>query len=167
MTRDLAALTIVLAGAAALLRGLDVLPQALGEPAGGRPFARIADVERRLGERLALPAYFPQTLRWPPSRIRVGGQRPAAVIVDFGDRASFAQTIGGEREFPERLWPRGVVLDSAEIDLGASIGTIEQVLASDGRTLREVRWTRWDRSFALRSPGRAHELVQMARSVRR
>lgn len=167
MMRDLAALTIVLAGAAALLRGLDVLPQALGEPAGGRPFARIADVERRLGERLALPAYFPQTLPWPPSRIRVGGQRPAAVIVDFGDRASFAQTIGGEREIPERLWPRGVVLDSAEIDLGASIGTIEQVLASDGRTLREVRWTRWDRSFALRSPGSAQELVQMARSVRR
>jgi hypothetical protein len=161
--RDTASLVIVLAAAAVSLRGLDLLPQLLGEPAGGRPFAAIAQVERRLGERVALPAYFPSTLPWPPSRIRVGGQRPAAVVISFGDQAVLGQTIGGASEIPARLWPSGVVLESAE----TGQGTLGRVLGEDGRVFSELRWQRWDRQFALRFSGSADELVRIARSMRR
>ena len=165
--RDLASLTIVLAAAAAALRGLDLLPQVIGEPAGGRTFASIGEVERRLGERLALPAYFPRTLQWPPSRVRVGGRRPAAVIVEFGPRAMLAQTVGGAEPIPARLWPGGVVLDSEQVDLGAAAGTLDRILGEDGKTWRQLRWRRWGRQFALRSLDSTQDLVQMARSVRR
>lgn len=161
--RDTAALVIVLAAATLSLRGLDVLPQILGEPAGGRPFDGIAQVERRLGERVALPAYFPSTLPWPPSRIRVGGQRPAAVVISFGDVAVLGQTIGGAQPIPARLWPSGVVLESTE----TAHGTLGRVLAEDGRIFRELRWQRWDRQFALRFPGSTDELFRIAGSMRR
>ena len=167
LTRDAVSLAVVLACAAGVLRAADLVPQAIGEPRGGRPFARIADVERRLGERIAEPAYFPQTLQWPPSSIRVGGTRPAAVVFRLGERAVFGQTIGGAHPIPQRLWPGGVVLDSSEVDLGAVTGTLDRVLGEDGRTWNEVRWERFGRHFALRSTVAAQDLLQMARSVRR
>jgi hypothetical protein len=123
LARDLVSLLLVLALAAALLRGLDVLPQELGEPAGGRPFGSIAEVERRLGERLARPAYFPESLAWPPARLRVGGQRPATVVMGFtarsggAERLLLGQTIGGAAEMPARLWSPGWVLEAAEVRL--------------------------------------------------
>ena len=161
--RDAISLAVVLLGATGLLRALDLAPQWIGEPREGWPFARIADVERRLGERLAIPAYFPQTLRWPPTRIRVGGSRPAAVVLALGERAVFGQTIGGREAIPRRLWPEGVVLQTEPIELG----TVDRILGDDGRIWHEVRWDRWGRSFALRSLAPAPEVVQMARSVRR
>jgi hypothetical protein len=167
LTRDAVSLAVVVISAAGVLRAADVVPQIIGEPRGGRPFACIADVERRLGERVAVPAYFPETLRWPPTRIRVGGTRPAVVVLALGERAIFGQTIGSARPIPQRLWPGGVILDSERIDLGAAGGTLDRILGEDGRVWHEVRWDRWDRRFALRSLASAQDVVQMARIVRR
>ena len=173
--RDLAALAVVLGVCAGLLRGLDVLPQAIGEPAGGRPFTRVADVERRLGERLAIPAFFPQRYRWPPTRIRLAARRPAAVLLAFtaidagmaGERLWLAQTVGGRDEVPAGIWPAGVVLDSAGAQVAGEDGTLERLLGEDGRVWFQVRWEQWDRRLQLRSAGPVAELLAMARSLRR
>lgn len=173
LARDLLSLAVLLAAAAGLLRALDVLPQILGEPAGGRPFAQVTDVERRLGERLARPAYFPQTLQWPPSRIRLASGRPAAVLLAFTpagggpERLFLGQTVGGVAPLPARLWPGGVVLDTDPVELGGAAGVVERVLGEDGRVWHEVRWEHWGRLLAVRSAGSREELLTLARSMRR
>ncbi len=176
MGRDLTSLALVLALVAGGLRLLDTLPQRLAELTeyrGGRPFAQISEVERRLGERLALPAYFPQTLRWPPARIRVAGARPAQVLLAFdaatgsGERLLFAQSVGGVEEPTAPLWPDGVLLDSAGVGLQQTTGVLERLLAPDGRIWHQVRWERWGRLLVLRSAGGPEELMTLARSVRR
>jgi len=173
--RDLTSLALVLALVAAGLRLLDVLPQRLAEPKGGRDFADLAMVERRLGERLALPAYFPQTLRWPAHRIRVAGARPALVVLAFegasagGERLWFAQSVGGVEEPPADLWPEGVLLETDGVSLQQqqTTGTLERLLAPDGKIWQQVRWERWGRLLELRSTGSPEELLTLARSVRK
>src|SRR5947209_1967239 len=113
--RDLVSLALVAGAAAAALRGLDRLPDLLGEPAAGRPFTSVVAVERRVGARLLLPAYFPDTLQWPAARIRVIGHRPALVVLAFAARSEgpragaerlwLAQSIGGRRWPDEAQWP--------------------------------------------------------------
>jgi hypothetical protein len=171
--RDALSLAVVLALVAAGLRLLDLLPQRLAEPRGGRPFADVGSVERRLGERLALPAYFPQTLRWPAARIRVAGARPALVVLAFegsgaaGERLWLAQSVGGVEEPAAGLWPEGVLLEAQGVSLRDGTGTLERLLAPDGRIWQQLRWERWGRLLLLRSLGSPEELLLLARSVRK
>jgi hypothetical protein len=171
--QDLFGLAIVLLLVAALLRGLDVLPQVLGEPAGGRPFASIAEVEQRLGERLARPAYFPDRYAWPPARIRVAGRRPAAVLLAFTgrdgaeERLLFAQTVGGVGEIPDRLLPGAIRVDSSPVRIHELPARLEILRADDGTRWLQLRWEEWGRQLALRSLGSREELLLMMDSFRR
>ena len=171
--RDLTSLALVLALVVAGLRLLDLVPQRLAEPKGGRSYQDLALVERRLGERLALPAYFPQTLRWPAARIRVAGARPALVVLAFegasggAERLWLAQSVGGVEEPTADLWPEGVLLDSEGVSLQQTSGTLERLLAPDGRIWQQLRWERWGRLLLLRSTGSPEELLALARSVRK
>ena len=171
--RDLTSLALVLALVVGGLRVLDMLPQRLAEPQGGRSFGKIVEVERRLGERLALPAYFPQTLRWPPARIRVSGARPAVVVLAFeasngsGERLLLAQSVGGVEEPAAPLWPEAVLLESEGLALKETNGALERLLAPDGKIWHQVRWEHWGRQLVLRSVGTPEELVTLARSMRR
>jgi len=173
LARDLFSLVLVAGMVILALRGLDVLPQALAEPAGGVPFRRIGDVERRLGERLIVPVVFPRALRWPPARIRTAGSRPTTVLLAFTgredgvERLLFAQTVSGGGGLVERLWPGGTVLAVADSEVGGGPATVSRVLGEDGRIWHEVRWTSGERSFALRGLATADVLLQLARSARR
>jgi hypothetical protein len=172
LARDLVSLFVVLGLVSLGLRLLDLLPQRFAEPRGGRAFARIQDVERRLGERLALPAYFPQTLRWPPAQIRVAGARPAVVVLridaaEGGPRLFLAQSIGGREEPQGELWPGGVVLEETRVTLPQEGGRLSRILEPDGKIWHELRFERWERTLLLRSTLPPDELVTLARSLRK
>jgi len=167
--RDGASLLVVLGAMAALLAAIDSIPRRFFEPPGGRAFASIPELERRLGERLALPAWFPDSLRWPPARIRFASGRPASVVLGFtgseggAERLLLGQSVGGSAPLPAGLWPPGVVLDRAESD----VGRIERVQGEDGRVWHQIAWHRWGRLLALRSAGPPDELLRIARGMRR
>ena len=173
LVRDLLWLVAIVAAAAGLLRVLDLLPLSLGEPASGRPFAQIGDVERRFRERLVRPAYFPETLQWPPSRIRVASGRPAVVVLAFRGRGGgperlfLGQSVGGVASVPERLWPGGVVLASEPAQVGEAPATLERILGEDGHTWYELRWELFERQLRLRSAGSRAELFTFAHSMRK
>jgi hypothetical protein len=199
---------LVFAAAALLLRAADCAPAALGgEPRGLRRFETLQDVERATGVRVRLPAYFPDTLGWPPARIRLALGRPPVVCVQFaaasgglsaaarvgppgaGSGAApraparlpnppadarqqdgqlvVCETLGGRGRIPDRLTPRGLVLERSETSVGGRPGEIRRVSEEDGRLVHEVAWQSSDRTFRLSFSGPLQQLLLMADSIER
>jgi hypothetical protein len=175
LLRAAAWLAVVLSAAAALLAGLDGVPAWInGEARDVRLAKDLQDAERRVRARLVLPGYFPDTLDWPPQRIRVLPGAPAAVAITLSgrDRSEarlvLAQTIG-RGAVPERLLPRAGALDEAPIALGRAeggTGMLRRIVGPDGQIWRELSWTQSGRSIVVRSKGTLEELLRMARSAR-
>lgn len=172
LLRAVGLLVLVLAAAAATLAALDGVPAWVnGESRDVRLAKSLEDAERRVRARLVLPAYFPDTLQWPPQRIRVlPGQVPAVSLV-FTLRAGgeprlvITQTIGAG-EIPERLLPVAGALDESRVAVGKTPGTLRRVVGPDGEIWRELTWIHGGRTIVARSKGTLEELIRMARSAR-
>jgi hypothetical protein len=169
----LAAFTWVVGAAGATLAGLGALPGWLGgESRAVRAVASIDEAERRLGARLALPAYFPSRLAWPPAEVRVAGGRGGGaelVVVprDGGPpEVALLQSVTPGAAIPPALAGGVTVLAESRATVGARPAVRARVVA-DGLTWEELRWQDGGRSLVLRSRGGIDELFRMAHSVRR
>ncbi len=173
VARALLTLLLVTGAAAGMLAGLDAVPGWIeGEPRGVRRARSIDDAERRLRARITLPAYFPDTLRWPPSSVRLIAGVPATVALTFEARGGgaallFVQTLGGEGPVPPRLLPEAAVLQRGRLSLGDHEATLSRVIGDDGEVWNELDWTQSGARFAMRGKGSLEDLVRMARSVHR
>ena len=165
-------LTLVLGATAGALRLLDTLPSRLRhEPPGVRRVATVADAEQAVGERIWLPAYFPDTLKWPATSVTVHAGPPPTVTLAFsgpGDEVvllmveSTARRLATSLPAPrarDMLDVRSVVVDGVEATLSRFVG-------DDGRVWHDLAWTRDGRTIVLRSRGPADELLRMAASIR-
>lgn len=173
LTLVLTTLGLVLGAMVGLLRGLDSLPgYLLGEPRGGKTYRNVEEVERKLGERLLLPSYFPDTLRWPPAAIRLVSGPPLSVTLTFmgreGDEERFIvyQAFGGAGPVPPQLLPPGLVLHTTTVSVGGTAGELSRIRAEDGAIWHEIGWWREGRRMTLRFRGPVEELLKMARSMR-
>lgn len=173
IARALAAPILVLGVAAAALAAVDAVPGCLaGEPRGVRRLRSIDEAERRLRARLVLPAYFPDTLRWPPVTIRIATGSPSSVALAFAPRSGegevllVAQTIGGVGTISPALLDPGSVLDSSRVAIRGVEGNLARVIA-EGQVWNEVRWDEAGRTVALRGKTSVDDLVRMARSAHR
>ena len=172
LVRSFAAVILVLAGAAATLAALDRMPAWLtGRAHGVARVTTVTEAGRRLRARIILPAYFPETLAWPPAEILVASGPPAAAAIEIAPRDGgpprliFAQT-GGPGAVPERLLP-GTPLDSGSpIKVGDTNGRLRRVIGFDGEVWWELAWTYRSRSVVMRSKGDLDQLIEMARSAR-
>ena len=169
-----AAAWLVVVGAVMLgvLAALDAVPAWInGESRDVRLASSLEDAERRVRARLVLPAYFPDTLGWPPERIRVLDGQPPAVALQVTARGGgetrlvLAQTIG-VGEIPERLLPPAGALDEASVAIAGGQGRLRRIVGPDGQIWREVAWTQGDRTLVARSKGSLEELLRMVRSAR-
>jgi hypothetical protein len=173
MARALLVLLLVMGTTAAALSGLDAVPGWIhGQPRGLRRVASVEEAERRLKARLFLPAYFPDTLRWPPAAVRLFADSPASVGLAFEGRnggvlLQFAQTVGGEGPISPLVLPPVTVLQSSVLAMPEGEGTLARIVGEDGAIWHEVSWTRGGHRLALRGKRSVEELVRMARSVRR
>jgi hypothetical protein len=165
-------LSLVIAAAAALLRGLDALPGYLvGEPPGITKLGSIEEAERVLRGRVIVPPYFPDTLRWPPATILVHGRPPAAVALSFVDRAGEPRLLVFQSSDPDaaparELVPPTVVLQRTVVHLSGHETSLLRVLASDGEIWHEVTWTAPQRRVLLRFRGPIDQLLTIAESAR-
>jgi hypothetical protein len=167
-------LAVVVGVTGAALRALDVVARDLTEP-DEIAFASVAELERAAGERLILPAYFPESLNWPPIAIRAaGGRRPTAALLtvtgrtDGQPRLLLAQTLGGGGALPARLEPGGTVQGEEPVALpGAPDARLLRVLGADGEIWYEARWQRGGRAVLVRLRGSRAELLAMAASARK
>ena len=171
---SLAILALVLLTTAGFLKGLDGVSRTVAGVPADRSFSSVAEAERALGVRLALPSYFPETLRWPPASIRTSGRRRnVAVIVGFTareggpERLILTQTIASPGPLPSHLPPQGLVQDSQPVRIGAASGTLVRLHGVDGAIWYKLEWESRGRSLQLSSRGSLEQLFKLAESVRR
>jgi hypothetical protein len=168
--RALWTLTLVLGGAALALATLDAVPTWLhGEPRGVRRAASIEEAERRLQSKVLVPAYFPDTLRWPPSTVRLTRDDGGSVALSFlgsdGAPALFlAQTAGHDGALPPGLLGRLAVIQQQSAPLGDG-AVLARVVAEDGALWNQLEWSAAGRRFLLRGRGSLDDLIRMARSI--
>jgi hypothetical protein len=176
LLRIAATLGVVLGTTALLLAGLDKVPYLLrGVPVGVVHVADVAEAQRRMGARLLVPAYFPDTLAWPPARIDMVLGPPATVALRItnrvGDREGreeqlrIAETASGLGPLPRDLWPEAKVLHVTRVTVGDEETELLRVLTDDGVFWHELSFTLAGRRISLRSRGGVEELLRMARSM--
>ncbi|HTP50882.1 MAG TPA: hypothetical protein VMK42_09300 [Anaeromyxobacteraceae bacterium] len=168
--RALWTLALVLVGTAALLWALDAVPGWLrGEPRGVRRASTVEEAERQLRARLMLPAYFPDTYRWPPKAIRLTRDEGGSVALAFDARDGtpslfLAETVGGTGPLGAGLLPEAAVIQQQRAGLGEG-STLSRIVGEDGTLWNQLEWTAGGRHFVLRGRGPLEGLTRMARSI--
>jgi hypothetical protein len=169
----LAAFAWVTGATGVSLAGLGALPGWLGgEPRAVRTVPTVDEAERRLGARLALPAYFPSSLAWPPAEIRVAGGRGGGAELVVRPRGggepevTLLQSVTPGAPIPGPLAAGVTVLAESRTVIGTRPAIRARVVAQ-GLTWEELRWQEGGRALVLRSRGSVDELFRMAHSVRR
>lgn len=162
----------VILGACLVLALLDRLPGVLsGRPKGVLPVGTVEEAERGLRARLLLPAYFPDTLRWPPVAVDIYFGPPAAAAIAFSGRTGpdvrllLCQTIEPADSVPVKLLPPGLILASVRTRVGSDPGTLIRLQLDDGRIVHELTWQRDGRLIAVRFDGPVEQLMTLADSV--
>ncbi len=169
--RTVAGLAVVLGASAALLAGLDAVPSWIaGEARSVRRVASVAEAERRLRARLLLPGYFPDSIAWPPSSIRVAAGDPGGAALSFEGRRGGLHMLlvqtARPGEVPERLLPPATVLDDGSTALAEARASLRRIVGPDGHVWRELAWRQRGRQVVLRSRGSVEEMLRMARTTR-
>jgi hypothetical protein len=171
IVRMLVAWLVVAAAAAFGLRVADAVPRvALGVPRRVTRAASIAELERATGWRMPVPAYYPDSLAWPPVELRMhaGGsaaiwcrQRPAGGIAMI--LASAPPAAGG---VAAALLPDAVELQREEAVLGPHPALVSRVRDADGAVWQQVQWRVGGRIILIRYRGTLDQLLKMAGSIR-
>ena len=173
LPRLIGAWVLVIAAAAAVLQAVDRLPALLaGTTHGARVFNSIEDAEQAVGARIRLPGYYPEDLRWPPSRIEVSPSVPPTVVVrvagrdDGRERLVVAHCVGCTAPPPEDLVPPGEAMETTPIRVGATAAHLVRVLLGP-RELHDLWWIQDGRRITLRYSGPVGQLLLMAESLER
>lgn len=172
VVRSVQALVLLL-GVAGLLRLLDWGPRAAARDGYLRDLPTIEAVERAAGRRLALPAWFPASLPWPPARVRVLGVVPQVVALDIGPADGgtpllvLAQSVREPVPLPPSFFPPGLLLERRTIAWRAGDAQLTRFRAANGATWVELAWEQDGQAFAFRTRGSLEQLLDLAASVRR
>jgi len=163
-------LLAVLAATGAL-RVADAVPRVLLDvPRGVARPPDLASLERESGRRMPMPAYFPDSLAWPPAEVRLhsGGsaaiwcrQRPAG-----GLALILATAPAGTRPIAAAVLPPAVELQREGASLGARPASVSRVRDRDGAVWQQVEWQTPRQIILLRYRGTLDELLKIAGSVR-
>jgi len=168
LTRSLQGLVLLLA-TAATLRAIDWWPRTALESGRVHELPTLEAVERAAGRHLALPSWFPATLPWPPSRIRVVGTIPSAVALELGPepRLVLAESVRAPVAFPPEFFPAALELERRTIPWRGGEARLTRLRGEDGATWVELAWEQDGQAFAFRTRGSLEQLIDLAASVHR
>jgi len=161
-------LTVV---AAALgLRAADAVPlAALGLPRGVVNTTDLAELDRMSGRRMPVPAYYPDTLGWPPADTRLHTSGSAAMWCRRragGETALIVATAPpGEPDVAAAVLPPSVELQREAATLDSRPAVVSRVRDADGALWQQVQWRTPAQIILIRYRGTLDELMKMAGSV--
>lgn len=163
----------VMAAATATLAVLDRVPGIVaGVPARVHVYGSIEDAEAALGERIWLPGYYPEELRWPPARVEVSFSSPATVALRIASRTDgrpclvIAESIGQPAAPPPALLPPAEPMETTSVEVGRHRGTLARVLVGTTE-LHDLWWDQGERRITLRYSGAVGRLLLLAGSLER
>jgi len=169
--RMVVALLWVLGATAGTLALLGSLPGWLaGDSDEVRRVATLDEAARRLKTQLALPAYYPQRLGWPPAEVRIvtaGGGGAALRLKPrggTGPEVELLQAASPGAPVPPTLLGDVTELVQSPTTVGARPAVRARVVVH-GATWEELRWERDGRAMVLRSQGEPDELRALAQST--
>lgn len=166
------ALALLLA-TAGTLRALDWWPRSMTQAGQVREAQTIESVELAAGRRLALPAWFPRSLPWPPSRVHVQGVTPRAVALEFGSldggapQLVLASSVREQVELPADFFPAALLMESRSIPWRGGQAQLSRFWGEDGAAWVELTWEQDGQNFAYRTRGSLEQLLSLAASVHR
>lgn len=172
--RTVLAWLAIVAGSAAALKTADCLPALIaGTPQGVRVYSTLNDAEHAVGARVWLPAYYPDSLAWPPERVDAWPGPPVMVAVRVSGRADhreklvIVESLWARAAADARLLPAAPVLLSSDIRIGDRAARLDRVVAPGGEVLHDVTWDQGRRRLTLRYRGPVEELLTIADSMER
>jgi hypothetical protein len=164
-------LGLVLGTTALVLRALDSVPRLVHRQRPGvRVLPSIEVLERETGHRVKLPSYFPDTLGWPPARVRLHTRRPVSADITFLERNTkdpsliiYYELRSGEGIAPVLFFP-AVELHAARVQVDGAEADLRRLGAERGGVWHEIELPR-EQSMTMRYRGALEELLLMAGSV--
>jgi hypothetical protein len=161
---------LVVAAAAFGLRVADAVPRvALGVPRGVVTAADVAQLDRASGRRMPVPAYYPDTIEWPPSEARLHTSGSAAIWcrqrAGGGIALIVATAPGGARDIAGAVLPPSVELQRESALLGVRPAVVSRVRDTEGSVWQQVQWQAEDQIILVRYRGTLDELLKIAGSV--
>lgn len=173
LSRVIGIWVLVMVTTAVVLSALDRVPGLLaGTPHRARVYPGLEEAERALGARIWLPAFYPEDLRWPPSRVEASASAPTTVLVRVrareggGEKLVVAQCLGCFDEPPTDLLPPGRVLGTSEVRVGTNAARLVRLLVGT-REVHDLAWDQGGRRITLRYAGPVQQVLLMAGSMER
>lgn len=155
------------------LRLIDLAPRAASRERQVRELPDIGAVERAASRRLALPAYFPRSVPWPPARVLVVGAGPDAVALHLGGEDGgapqlvLAGSVRAPLPFPAAFFPPALELETRELAWQGRQARLSRLHGEDGAAWVELAWEQDGQAFAYRTRGSLEQLLDLAAHVHR
>jgi hypothetical protein len=172
LARSLALVPLTLGGATLILAALHRVPGILlDQPPRTTRFESVEEARRLLPAGVLLPAYFPDTLVWPPVRV-VGRTRwPEALLLAFDSRQTPNTTLlvcqtWSRQPCPAGLLPPLEVFHEVESRVGGREARVSAGRAPSGELWEQVDLDWQGREVTLRLRGRTLDLLRIAESLR-
>ena len=152
------------------LRLADAVPRvALGVPRGVVMARDVRQLERESGRRMPVPAFFPDTIEWPPAEARMHTRGSAAIWCRQRTGGGIALVVAtappGTREIAAAVLPASVELQREEGTLSSRPAVVSRVRDAEGGLWQQVQWQTPDQIVLIRYRGTLDELLKIAGSV--
>jgi hypothetical protein len=161
---------VTLAVVVGLLKVLNWVPGAL-EPGLMARYPSIEAAASRLGIRqINVPAYFPESLRWPPAGILAQSKPYQAVVMEFA-RAGDGQIVlvisqAASPNFePDVAIRFDTISETIPLDLGGRKARLEAGACGDRSACSRIQWDEGKVRIVLTMKAPAVELVRIAQSM--
>ena len=161
---------ITLAVVVGVLKFLNWAPGAL-EPGLMNRYQSINDVEATLGiKKIYVPAYFPETIGWPPAAILAQGSPYPAVVMEFSG-GSDGETMlvivqAASRDFdPEVAIGFHSASETVALDLRGRSARLEAGLCEDRTACSRLQWDEGELHLMLTMKAPSVELIRIAESM--
>ena len=167
--RSLTLLGVLVVGLATGLRIVDELPALVaGVSRGARRLPSVEAIARASSLRMPLPAFFPDTIEWPPSDVLVFG--PASASLAFRLRRSretglYIAASAGQPNVPRQLLPAAEPFQSEPTTIGGRPATASRVRDGNGAVWNQLAWTANGGARLVRYRGTLDELLLIAGSM--
>jgi hypothetical protein len=152
------------------LKLIDWLPGAF-QPGTVRRYASIAEAQATLGiAKIYVPAYFPKTLVWPPSRVLAQSKPFAAVVMEFhrvdSQEVALVITQTSSRRLQQRPQIRlKRVRQASSVNLKGRESVVESGFCDDGEPCSKITFMEGDLWIDIQMRSSSEELLVLAGSL--